>query len=280
MMKINIFLGTSKAKEYCEGNGTVVGIFDKCFNIMTDNHQMLTIFNKTKRFSTRALVSGYQGSILGLPISSGEKVFISSEKIRLSNVEFDLSDMQIYETYRRSSKNTINEVAFQEFGEILEKYKTNSPLVCEGTLTFEKFNQGLKMLKINSAKGFEMLIGLGVGLTPSADDFLSGLAAFFHIINYLPEFNFSLKKYLEQKGMERTTFVSCNLLKDICNGHINEDLYNLIYSLVSENKDTQFLTRRMIDYGSTSGYETCLGILAGYKFYKNGDFNNGSYKLC
>ncbi|MBE7092911.1 MAG: DUF2877 domain-containing protein [Clostridiales bacterium] len=281
MMKINIICGTTKAKEFLHCNGTVVGIFDKCFNILTQSKQMLTIFNKTDRFSTRGLVSEYEGSFYDLPISVNESVIIDSGKIKLANIMFNYSDMQVYETYRQPLKNIeIEETVFEEMLEFLNKYKTNSPLICEENLIYKKFNQGIEMLKINKTKGFQMLVGLGIGLTPSADDFLSGITAFFHIINYLPEFNLSLAKYLEQNGMERTSFVSCNLLKDVCQGHINEDLYNLLHSLVNKKGNIEFLTKQMIDYGSTSGYETCLGIIAGYKFYKNGDLDNGSYKLC
>ena len=60
--------------------GRVSGVFNNCFNIITEESKMLTIFKKTQKFSTRALISNME-NINGIfddmnVINKDKKIFI------------------------------------------------------------------------------------------------------------------------------------------------------------------------------------------------------------
>lgn len=277
MIRIEIKAYTTAVKTLLKGKGTVVGIYDKCFNIKTEYEEMITVFHKTDRITTRGMISAFNKSISDLPLSAGETVIIEDQKIKLTNIEFDYSNACLIETYRQSMVDiNLKQEPFLKLKDILKYTPNFSPLVIKESLVYKKFMEGKRYLESDYEKGFENLIGLGIGLTPSADDFLSGMTAFFGLINYASQFIKSLKQYLLKNGKSRTSFVSYNLISDVCNGHIGDDLYELIFSLAYGKSDIEIKVNRMLEYGSSSGYETCLGILAGYEYYRNGVLEYGS----
>ena len=150
----------------------------------------------------------------------------------------------------------------------MERNRKKSPIFEDGIIK-EKAERGFDILKTDLQRGFEALIGLGIGLTPSCDDMLSGMSALFHLTNTGHAFNTALASFLQSKGDLVTTTVSKNLLSDCACGHINELLYNVIYSIFKRRNDIEKHTLQLLEVGSSSGSETCAGILMGYNFLKN-----------
>ena len=105
---------------------------------------------------------------------------------------------------------------------------------------------------------------MGAGLTPSCDDIISGISAYFYLNGIGERFNALLAKYLYENGDFATTAVSKNLLTDVAKGYINGSLYNLICAVANDEKSIEKCALDMIDYGSTSGTETCYGVILGY----------------
>ena len=60
------------------------------------------------------------------------------------------------------------------------------------------------------------------------------------------------------------SYLSKNLLTDVAKGYINGSLYNLICAVANDEKSIEKCALDMIDYGSTSGTETCYGVILGY----------------
>ena len=145
----------------------------------------------------------------------------------------------------------------------LEIYGRKSP-VFEDKILSEKVKYGFELLKENPLSGFSALIGLGAGLTPSCDDIISGISAYFYLNGIGERFNGILAKYLYENGDFSTAAVSKNLLTDVANGYINSSLYNLICAVANDEKSIEKCALDMIDYGSTSGTETCYGVILGY----------------
>ena len=157
----------------------------------------------------------------------------------------------------------------------LEIYGRKSP-VFENKILSEKVKCGFELLKANPMSGFSELIGLGAGLTPSCDDIISGISAYFYLNGIGERFNALLAKYLYENGDTVTTAVSKNLLTDVAKGYRNGSLYNLICAVANDEKsiekcavanDEKSIEKcalDMIDYGSTSGTETCYGVILGY----------------
>lgn len=246
--------------------GRVSGVFNNCFNIITEESKMLTIFKKTQKFSTRALISNME-NING--IFDDMKVINKDKKIFIDDFCFDYKNARKIKT-KREILNISENIGenFLIFEDIIKPHLEKSPLFLEGIIK-KKADEGFKKLYKNCKEGFKSLIGLGIGLTPSCDDVISGISAYFYLCGKNYDFNFHLKDYLEKYGDDSTTFVSKNLLCDTLNGYINDSVYNVIYSILNNKNDIKKYTLNLIDYGHSSGVETCLGILKGYKMTKN-----------
>ena len=105
---------------------------------------------------------------------------------------------------------------------------------------------------------------MGAGLTPSCDDIFSGISAYFYLNGIGERFNAILAEYLVKNGDVVTTSVSKNLLLDVAKGYINSTLYNVICAVAYDEKAVEKCALDMMDYGSTSGTETCYGVILGY----------------
>ena len=260
--------------------GRICGIYDKCFNIAADGG-LITIFKNTDFISSRALVSDFNGSFLKLDIANGEKVFCENNIIKLKNILFDKENAEIF-----AMKKTAGEIAafykpqmckdeIVNFLKSSEKVGLNAYFdeimqFCEnGAISgsdeyIKKILTAFKMLfncEYNAA--FNRLIGLGIGLTPSCDDVLSGIAALTYLADKNDIFCTFLKKYLENFGEKRTTYVSARLLSDVASGYINQNIFDVI-TLNSTDKNL----RKCAAYGSSSGLETLIGIVMGIYFLK------------
>ncbi len=249
--------------------GTVIGIYDRCFNILTDTGQLITIFKKSSKYSTRAILTDIDFSISLLGLSEGMKVFWDEKSITVGNTVFDLSGAEKIIT-RRSPVEVSAEYSdnFLLFADILKRNHKKSPVFEDGIVK-EKIKRGFDILKSDLSGGFTALIGLGIGLTPSCDDILAGMSALFHLTNSGHRFNSALADFLQNRGDLVTTAVSKNLLTDSAHGHINETVYNVVYSILKNKNDIEKYTLQLIEVGSSSGSETCAGILKGYYFLRD-----------
>ena len=248
--------------------GTVIGIYSSCFNILTDTNQLITFFKKNNKFSTRAMLTDIDSPIPPQCLSEGEKAFCNGKSITVGNLVFDLSGAEKILTKHPPIKATAEYTKnILLFADILKRNCKKSPIFEEGIIK-EKAEKGFDILKTDLVAGFESLIGLGIGLTPSCDDMLAGMSAWFHITDTGHRFNMALAEFLDKKGDLVTTTVSKNLLLDSAKGHINEIVYNVINSILTNKNDIEKYTLQLIGYGSSSGSETCAGILNGYNFIK------------
>lgn len=249
-------------------SGTVIGIYSSCFNVLTDTNQLITFFKKTNKFSTRALVTDIESPIPLQCLSEGAKAFCNGKSITVGDLVFDLTGAEKivtnYPPVKATAEYTKNISLFED---ILKRNCKKSPIFENGIIK-EKAEKGFKILKTDLVAGFESLIGLGIGLTPSCDDMLAGMSAWFHLTDTGHEFNKALAEFLDKKGDLVTTTVSKNLLLDSAKGHINEIVYNVINSILTNKGDIEKYTLQLIGYGSSSGTETCAGILNGYNFIK------------
>lgn len=248
--------------------GKVAGIYKSCFNIFTDSNELVTFFKKTNRFSTRAVLTDFCENMTSLPLSDCMTVTKCEKYILAGNVVFDIVCPKIITTKR--TKIPLCADVEKNIGTLkrtVEAYGRKSA-VFENKVLSEKAKKGFDMLKTNPGAAFSALIGLGVGLTPSCDDIISGIAAYFHLNGIGGEFNRLLAKYLTENGDTSTTTVSKNLLLDVANGYINNSLYDLIYAIMNDEKNIEKYALDMIDYGSTSGTETCYGVIAGHLLSK------------
>lgn len=244
--------------------GRTAGIYKNCFNVITEENELVTFFKKTDRFSTRAVLTDFCSNMTFLPLSDGMRVTRFEKCILAGNVVFDMACPEIISVKRGKIQHGADiQKNIGILKKTLEIYGRKSP-VFEDKILSEKVKYGFELLKENPLSGFSALIGLGAGLTPSCDDIISGISAYFYLNGIGERFNGILAKYLYENGDFATAAVSKNLLTDVANGYINSSLYNLICAVANDEKSIEKCALDMIDYGSTSGTETCYGVILGY----------------
>jgi hypothetical protein len=113
------------------------------------------------------------------------------------------------------------------------------------------------------------IIGYGQGLTPSMDDFISGLMISNIYTSYLLGLNmenpYKINKEIIKDQENRTTRVSEEMLKQASLGEANEDIRNLMMALIgiSSKENLVNLLEKVIDYGHSSGTDILFGIYIG-----------------
>lgn len=119
------------------------------------------------------------------------------------------------------------------------------------------------------------IIGYGIGLTPSVDDFISGLmisslylAAYYKLkLSKVYEFNSGITSL----ALNKTTKVSSEMLKHSSKGKTTEVVKELMKALLTENNE-DIISKALlssIKYGETSGTDISLGIYFGCKVWTN-----------
>lgn len=118
------------------------------------------------------------------------------------------------------------------------------------------------------------LIGLGIGLTPSGDDFLVGFIAVLNIIdiaysNYLKE---KISRLIRLDKLS-TTDISKHILENALEGKFSQGILNFIYSLLEEDKERlEKSIKNILNIGSSSGMDLSIGIVLAMQVLMN-NFN-------
>ena len=102
------------------------------------------------------------------------------------------------------------------------------------------------------------LLGLGIGLTPSADDVLCGMAyTLLHGARKLTAADMEFVNAVRRYAPERTNLISAAILKAVTDGGRFEMMDNVLRGLTGAGEDG---TQRLLTIGSSSGSEMLLGI--------------------
>lgn len=282
--------------------GRIAGIYKSCFNVLTEGGQLLTVFGDADRYSTRAILCNWDKPIWELPIDEGMEARLEAGTLQLPKLTIDWTEAEKLEYKRKpfwmdlwmqqADPAEQKRRAFR----VLELVKSSgkaSPLLDQASPVGRRAAAGIERLKQDYMDGLSSLVGLGIGLTPSCDDLLGGMAAWMYLTGQEPAYLEVFGRFLKERGSVYTTAVSRNLLTDTVSGIINEEIYELVCAIAGEKIGRQNgeqadrdvtehrkqtvdevlirLTGQVLNYGSTSGAETCLGIVLGCCFRKNGE---------
>lgn len=140
---------------------------------------------------------------------------------------------------------------------------------------FDRLQQFISLIVENKVEKIscvsKQIIGFGVGLTPSMDDFISGLMI---SLIYLAEYyKFSLDEIYRinseiiSKGLKGTTRISAEMLRFSAIGKSSLLVKNLILAMLCETQEDIVLEKlkEAISIGETSGTDTILGVYVGFK---------------
>jgi len=112
------------------------------------------------------------------------------------------------------------------------------------------------------------LVGLGSGLTPSADDVLSGLMASLTLIsenlNIFEDLVSEVNKSIISCIQDRTTLISQEFLMHAAVGEANEPILALIEKILTARpNEVEEATKHVLAIGEASGTDVVLGIFLG-----------------
>lgn len=109
------------------------------------------------------------------------------------------------------------------------------------------------------------LIGLGVGSTPSGDDFLSGLITTLYWFDRSYKLNLKILEELVkciEKYSYRTSIISRQMFSRALVGELNEYVHLVLKGIIGANPSTVLDgIRRTVLLGETSGKDMLLGVL-------------------
>ncbi|MDP3684996.1 MAG: DUF2877 domain-containing protein, partial [Ignavibacteria bacterium] len=125
----------------------------------------------------------------------------------------------------------------------------------------------------NYLEGVKLIKGIGFGLTPSGDDFISGFLIALNLIQKTGRVDYSnLIVHIYEAAKGNNAFTNAFLLASK-NGSLFEKFKNLIHSILySGQNEILENTRTLISFGETSGADQGVGFLFGIKR----NFNDGN----
>ncbi|MBE0449754.1 MAG: DUF2877 domain-containing protein [Clostridia bacterium] len=274
----------------------VHSIFKEAINLMDDSGELITLLTENKDLAPMSIVifgrSAYFRNIL-----ANDEVEVTNSGMRFihSQIELDFSSAVVtpcilmLEGKALDSENQI--IKMNQMRNILcdrgessgilpllntvERYKGIS--IDSSNLrmnTYCEFIQGVftEIIKNLDQKNFEgvvswlpKFIGFGPGLTPSTDDFLTGAILTLIASAAMGEDSTEAVEELAQNiysfSVGRTTKVSETMLKQAALGRASENHLKVVQSLfISNNLNFEFLVKRVLANGATSGADFLLGV--------------------
>lgn len=117
------------------------------------------------------------------------------------------------------------------------------------------------------------LVGLGFGLTPSGDDVLAGALLTLHTFRG-GERGFQAPRRAVLPCLSATTDAGAWMLAGAAEGRGRAALARLLAALSGGGAECEVRLREVVEIGSTSGHDLCLGIRAGMAALFHGGTDN------
>jgi Protein of unknown function (DUF2877) len=127
-----------------------------------------------------------------------------------------------------------------------------------------KISAGIEKLQAGKAvECAEMIHGFGFGLTPSGDDFITGMLYALYLLQEITgkENLVSLRNNV-CKAAESENIISLNSMKMAANGRFGESFKNMVFALAQNNeRDICEAVHNILNMGATSGADMLTGFL-------------------
>lgn len=287
--------------------GQVHSVFDNSFNVIDENAQLITFLSPNKPMSPNSIKIEEKISFLDLPIKQGQRLtffkdFVLNEDSKtviyydkaslwdkspilltdanllresMENVFRKLNSMGTF-ILREGKKHGIVPLLKTLEGRIkgVELFiNDNIVLTKKEEFIQERFlsfidsyiNEDIEEISLRASK----IVGYGIGLTPSMDDFLSGIMiSRIYLSSYLNqdiEKAYEINKAIIKHILNKTTLVSQEMMIHSSRGEVNEDLRNLMISLLTNRYADSFYEclKKVSSFGETSGTDMISGIYIG-----------------
>ena len=268
----------------------VIGVYRKCFNVLIGSGTIVSVFVNTGYAMPMSIHTNLNEG--GEPffdfVFEGDDVWISGGVLTSDGFACILFDAILQEMHRCAVPGTDAAILENQqllFASLLKKHgkrrgegknlerwikflfegiapPPSEKILCSLAYLFEAIRSGEKQAVI---AGLERTVGAGIGLTPSADDVICGMCHALYLFGAGGEFLSLLRSYVKAFGRGRTTLVSTQQLELSADGAMSDPLFHLM-QCIAQNVPEDTMRRALcktVEYGSSSGTELCMGILAG-----------------
>ncbi|WP_130806133.1 DUF2877 domain-containing protein [Senegalia massiliensis] len=266
--------------------GDIHSIFDKVVNIQSDNGTLYTISNNKTDNAPYTLKVDYNGSFKDI-VFEDQNIIKNKDNLFIGNIEIDLSSAELWNVEREKIQSFSTEYIKKNIGIFnmmiqsmgssggckyyyLKNFlgiENNSDSLIERELS-KKIDDFYMKIKQDNIQETDIrgLIGLGMGLTPSGDDFLTGFMAAITIFNKNNDLFHKIKDLIPL-DTKSTTDVSRAMLKAATQEKFREYLNDFIYSFLYNNSDKYLKSfKNLLTIGSSSGTDMSIGVVLGFLF--------------
>lgn len=245
--------------------GKVHSIFEKAVNIRVEN-KLVTLLCNDIDIMPSSLVSETPHGAWAKRIKIDENVLLTPDIIFIGNTAIigDIVNAPMWTPISNEAIAALRPIHHEKIisnCRLVEKYLSeNAPPPNENfpTKDISRFNP-------------LDFIGLGLGLTPSGDDFLAGMLFSMHFMEKLTKVkNPSLPTLIHviSNNLQRTGEISQHFLHYALKGAWGRNTENVLLTLIDSDTDTLYrAVKKKLSFGASSGLDELMGCLFGIKEY-------------
>lgn len=203
-------------------------------------------------------------------IHSHESIYFKDQKLLSKQLEINFKEIQLWTSKKRkeikkeSIRSSIKIIKHKMLS--LEENHWMNYFIYEGkhlsnSFVYKKYNEF-----IEDRSKYKDLIGLGEGLTPAGDDFLTGIL----IAEFAMEETLILKDSNFLANIKKqTNMISFAMIQLVYHGKLKQDYMDLINSIGEDTFEQNI--HKVLDFGATSGKHIMTGFVIGLELlYKKG----------
>lgn len=240
--------------------GIVHSVYRNTINVSIHNH-LLAIQTKNSPLSPISLITDLDTEAFSqLPYTVGDYIVIENNAdtqiINLSpTMLFPKQHCQELFMNIRRSLITSHTQGFDLIFQFSDLINDNLILAAAQNKIESAYHFYQKKDYENTARELSRLIGLGLGLTPSGDDFLCGMLAGFHLLDRNKHtFTQCLRHYIKE-NLKNTNEISQAFLKCALHNH-----YSFAVNKLWSNPSHEQISQMFLQIGHSSGMDTLCGI--------------------
>lgn len=274
---IELTKNTYNRLKNAEVSGQIHSIFKHTINILNDDGSLFTLVDGTLNNGPNCLkIDGINFEQLNLTEASTvhfekDKVIIEDKLIvDYKSYKFHQQPKLSYPEKVSHIRKKIAQVKHSNwYLELKNKYQEQIFMKSVDHLIESNTNLLFTYIKnkdeVALQRTLEKFIGLGIGLTPSGDDFLTGLAYVTSLENYPNNQIFLILDSLKPTMSEKTNVISFQQFEKALVQEVRTEVNVCLRNILSDNSFelVEEPIKSILDIGSTSGFDMLKGMLFG-----------------
>jgi hypothetical protein len=250
----------------------ILHIFAQACNLINERKEVVSVVTPQIGNGPFNLVIDHEASFSKV-LDTESVILISSNRLMLGNLTIDLSDATTW--FPRPAweiLHTKRELVFRTLISCVDLWTEQAALAPADKilpiLMLSNFSSALVKADISATRALtSQLAGLGIGLTPSGDDFIMG-AIYATWIIHSPETAKLLAHDIASAGASLTTSLSAAWLRSAGRGEAGIAWHRFFDALVSANTtNVESAIGKILNIGATSGADALAGFIGTFQVW-------------